>query len=64
MVMGASCSKSNVHGGEATGKHRGQGLVQGKRTPILQDKTVEFTEGLASFKAQDFHRQLTHDVTQ
>src|SRR5437870_13457400 len=38
-----------THGVETAGKHLGQGLVQGERTPILQDKTVEFTEGLASF---------------
>jgi len=53
-----------THGVEAAGKHLGQGLVKGKRTTILKEKTVEFTEGLARFKAQDFHRQLTHDVAQ
>jgi len=53
-----------THGVEAAGKPLGEGLVKGKRTPILQEKTVECTEGLASFKAQDFHRQLTHDVAQ
>ena len=29
----------------------------------VKDKTVEFTEGLSGFKAQDFHRKLPHDVT-
>src|SRR5712691_9221671 len=53
-----------THGVEAARKHLGQGLVKGKRAAILQDKAVEFTKGLTGFKAQDFHGQLTPDVTQ
>ena len=53
-----------THGGEAAGKHIGQRLVEGKRAPVLHDKTGEGPEGLTGFKAQDFHRQLPHDVTQ
>jgi hypothetical protein len=49
-------------GVKATGKDLDQGLVKGKRTAILKDQTVEFTEGRSGFKAQDFHRQLAHDV--
>ena len=49
-------------GAKAAGKEVGQGLVKGKGTAILKDQSVEFTEGLSGFKAQDFHRQLAHDV--
>src|SRR5947208_15797707 len=56
-----------IHGGRTdgvkeAGKDIGERLVKGKRTAILQEKAVEFTEGLSGFKAQDFHRQLAHDV--
>ena len=40
----------------------GESLVKGKRTAILKEQAVEFTEGGSGFKAQDFHRQLAHDV--
>ena len=30
----------------------------------MNDEAVKFTEGLASFKAQHFHRQLAHDMAQ
>jgi len=39
-----------------------ESLVKGKRTAILKNQSVKFTEGRSGFKAQDFHRKLTHDV--
>ena len=54
------CDSRRTPGVEAAGKPLGQGLVQGKRTPILQEKTVECTDGLASCNAQALPRQLTH----
>jgi hypothetical protein len=51
-----------AHGVKAAGKEVGEGVVKGKGTAILEDQSVAFTEGHSGFKAQDFHRQLTHDV--
>jgi len=42
---------SGLDGAETAGEDVSEGIVEGKRTAILQDKSVEFTKGLARFKA-------------
>lgn len=55
---------SGLDGAETAGEDVSEGIVEGKRTAILQDKSVECPPGLARFKAQAFHGQLAQAVTQ
>ena len=56
--------RGRLDGMETTRKEVSERIVEGKRTPILNDETFEFAQGLPGFKTEHFHGQLAHDVTQ
>ena len=49
---------------EAAGEYVPQGIVDGKRTPILYEHAAEFTQGLTVLETQYFQGPFVHYVTE
>jgi hypothetical protein len=57
-------NSGGLDGIESAWKEVSERIMEGKRRAILYDQAVECAQSLASFKAQHFPGQFSHDVTQ